>query len=204
MATSRYPTTNLSATAFVESSGVVLFRRLTREVAVLHHLARQEYLLPKGRRNIGESRAAAAIRECGEETGLVCRLVPVTLRTRCPPQDEVPGVHTPDEARVFANVAGEAFMLTVRDLEPVWGAGHGRKMISWFIGEVVEADGDVLRAGPGESEFEVKWCTFEDVCEQLTFLQDREIVRAALEIWHETFDSGAVNEGKVRHADAST
>jgi 8-oxo-dGTP pyrophosphatase MutT (NUDIX family) len=71
-----------AAEKFVESAGTVLFRLSTREVCILHLLHRDEYILPKGRRNLGESRRTTAIRETTEETDIPCRLLPVNLVSR--------------------------------------------------------------------------------------------------------------------------
>jgi len=63
MAASNYTQTTHPSTTFVESAGGILFDPTTREICLLHHRARAQRLLPKGRRNVGESRARAAVRE---------------------------------------------------------------------------------------------------------------------------------------------
>ena len=63
MAVSRFESEQYTSEAFVESVGAVLFRLSTQEICVLHLLDRDEYVLAKGRRNCGESRQDAAIRE---------------------------------------------------------------------------------------------------------------------------------------------
>ena len=63
MAKSRFESEQYMSDAFVESVAAVLFRLSSREVCVLHYLKRDEYVLAKGRRNCGETRQAAAVRE---------------------------------------------------------------------------------------------------------------------------------------------
>ncbi|KFA46210.1 hypothetical protein S40293_07162 [Stachybotrys chartarum IBT 40293] len=75
MATSRFETEMYVAEKFVEGAGTVLFRLSTRQVCVLRPLHRDEYVLPKGRRNLGESRRTTAIRETTKETGNALPLV---------------------------------------------------------------------------------------------------------------------------------
>ncbi len=88
MAASRFPTSQHTSEQIVESAGAILFRLLTQEVCLLHLLPRDEYVLAKGRRNIGESRQKAALREVKEETGYCCRLLPITMSSRAPPAIE--------------------------------------------------------------------------------------------------------------------
>lgn len=99
MATSRFETEMYSAERFVESAGTVLLRLSTGEGCIHHLLYRGEYILPKGRRNLGESRKTTAFRETTEETGIPCRLLPVRLVSRVCPAIETE--HLPDEARLF-------------------------------------------------------------------------------------------------------
>lgn len=64
---------------FVESSGTVLFSSAARRICLLNHRSLRQWILAKGRRNIGESRQAAALRETKEETGFECNLLPVCI-----------------------------------------------------------------------------------------------------------------------------
>jgi len=131
MATSSFSTHPF--TSFVESCGAILFdlrQPTTKKVCLTHYLAKDEWLLAKGRRNCGETRHEAALREVREETGYPCHLHPVTMPTRCPPAIEVG--HTPDEARVYNGIC-EPFMLTVREIDPQSGLKGDRKLIWWYI-----------------------------------------------------------------------
>lgn len=186
MAASRFPTTLYRSSSYLESAGLVIFHRPTQRIALLNNLRKNEWMLAKGRRNLQEPRHVAALREAGEETGLRCRLMPCTFASRVPPKVETG--NTPDEARTYERVEGEAFMLMVRELP----SREGRKevkLIWWFIGEVDEelGGGQRLEGVQGEDMFELGWFGYEAALEKLTFQDDREVVRRAIEIVEETF-----------------
>jgi 8-oxo-dGTP pyrophosphatase MutT (NUDIX family) len=84
MATSKSPPTLYPSSTFLESAGTVLIKQSTRQICLVYYKKRNAWLLPKGRRNIGEDRAKAAVRETEEETGYKCRLLPVTMTTSQP------------------------------------------------------------------------------------------------------------------------
>ncbi len=87
MASSRWPTTQLVSHEFVNCAGSVLFSHKPGgplQVCFLHHTTGDEWMLPKGRQDLGESLSEAAVRETFEETGYACELLPVTMITRAP------------------------------------------------------------------------------------------------------------------------
>ena len=81
MAASSFSAAQYTSKSFVESAGIVPFHLAKKQICLLFHTARNEWLLAKGRRNCGESRHQAALREVHEETGLQCRL----LQLQCQP-----------------------------------------------------------------------------------------------------------------------
>jgi len=113
MATSQFESEQYTSEAFVESVGAVLFRLSTREICILHLLKRDEYVLGKGRRNCGESRQQAAVREVAEETGYSCRLLHLNMLTRAPPAMETEQLG--DEARFYPGIC-EPVTLQLRRL----------------------------------------------------------------------------------------
>lgn len=176
MAASNFSTTQYASSDFVESCGGVLFSQATRKVCILHR--RNEYILPKGRRNVGESRARAAVREVCEETGVPCRLMRVALQSRAPSAEE--DTNAPEGVRTHEGVEGEPFMVTFREV----GRG-GMKLIWWYVLEVVDEDSGFWSRP--EEQFEIEWRGLEDVRQALTFQADREIVVEALAIVAETW-----------------
>ncbi|KAF7374989.1 Nudix hydrolase domain-containing protein [Mycena sanguinolenta] len=134
-----YPTTLFFSEDFVVSAGCVLFRRNPTattsnantgergrlEICVLHDLKTDEYVLPKGRKDVGESIAEAAVRETFEETGYPCALLPLRMPTRAP----APGVNTPDAVSVQDGIS-EPLAVAVRDMR---SGGQGIKVVWWFV-----------------------------------------------------------------------
>ena len=173
MATSNFQTEQYNAEQFVESVGAIAIKISTREVCLI--LYGGEWMLAKGRRNIGESRSQAALREMKEETGYSCRLLPLTMKTRAPPATETGDY--PDEPSVHEKVC-EPFMLTCRHLH---GDG-GIKLIWWYIAAIDES----AEVGSCEEQFKTRLVGFEDALSMLTFENDREIVRKAMEIFEQT------------------
>ncbi|KAH6621110.1 hypothetical protein B0J18DRAFT_217528 [Chaetomium sp. MPI-SDFR-AT-0129] len=184
MATSRFKTEMYTADKFVESAGTVLLRLSTREVCILRTLLyRDEYILPKGRRNLGESRQTTAIRETIEETGIPCRLLPVNLVSRvCPAIERFETEHdehlqVPDEPRLFKGCACEPIALQTRHV----GEG-GIKLIWWFVAAVNEDEPVGRHEKHEKDKFEVEFHGYDTVLEKLTFKDDRELVKKAIEL----------------------
>jgi ADP-ribose pyrophosphatase YjhB (NUDIX family) len=178
MVTSKLQTEQFNSEAFVESAGAVLFRLSDRHICALQLLPRKEYVLAKGRRNCGETRQKAALREIQEETGYKCRLLPVTMLTRAPPVIE--SEQSDNVARTYVNIT-EPVTLQIRHL-----ADGSAKLIWWYIAAVCE-DTPAKEDRPGEKS-EVGFYSYEEVLKKLTFQQDRDLVRRAIEIVRATCD----------------
>ncbi|KAK4225980.1 hypothetical protein QBC38DRAFT_249182 [Podospora fimiseda] len=171
MAASRFETETYAADRFVESAGTILFRLSTREVCILHLLRRDEYILPKGRRNLGESRQTTAVRETTEETGIPCGLLSINLVSRLCPAIETDDL--PDEARLFEDCC-EPIAVQARRI------GEGEiKLIWWFVAAVHE--GEPVREHENH-KFEVEFHGYDEVLERLTFRDDRQLVEKAVEL----------------------
>lgn len=191
MAAYMWDTKVYPAEMFVESCGAILFdlSASQKKVCLLHYLAQDQWLLPKGRRNCRETRQAAAVREVREESGYACRLRPVTMPTRAPSVLEAADVQ--DLARTYRDLT-EPFMLEVRDLGP--GEGEGVKLVWWFVAEVLrpgEGGGGGLENGGGgvdyepgvpEVHFAPAFFDCEAALQKLTFQKDREVLRRAMEL----------------------
>lgn len=184
MASSGYETVQYTAENFVESAGAVLLRVHTRQICLVHYQEKDEWLLAKGRRNVGESRQTAALREVREETGYKCTLMPVTLSSQAPPAIET--VYYPDEHRLHHG-ACEPFMVTFRYLAD----GTNVKMIWWFMAAIEED----TPQGSGEGQFEARLFDFEEALSRLTYESDRNVVREAIKIFEKTY-SGSDNPHK--------
>lgn len=185
MAASQFKSEQYFPSSFVESAGAVLFRLSTQKICILHLHSTDEYTLPKGRRNLGESRKSTAMREVNEETGYSCRILPLTMSTRNPPAVETEPV--PDEARVHHD-AEESFALQIRHL----GMGEA-KLTWWYVAAVNEEE--KFDAGVQERDrFGVDFYGYDDALETLTFEMDRDMVEKAIGLVESTYS----------HANSST
>ena len=173
MASSIFPTSHYSGEEFVESCGAVLFDLTGSEASVclVHYLPKNEWMLAKGRRNCGEDRHAAAMREIREETGHCCELLPITMPTRAPAAEEEANVA--DVARCYSNIA-EPFMVTTREMN---GGAH-IKIIWWYIAKLngLESPRKV------ETQFAPQFFPIYDAVQKLTFEGDRKILNRAIEL----------------------
>jgi 8-oxo-dGTP pyrophosphatase MutT (NUDIX family) len=174
-----------TASDFVESAGAIPFDIAKRQVYLVYYVAKGEWLLAKGRRNLGESRAKAALREIEEETGLTCSHFNTNFATRAPVASEPADLA--DEARLYNDIASEPFMFTMRQL----GGEKGIKLTWWFMAQV---DRDAP-TGKGESTFEVAAFEYQEAVERLTFEGDREVLRRAIEIIEQSSRSASRSEG---------
>ena len=148
------------STDFVISCGSVPIDISKGLVLLLYYRPKREYMLPKGRKNAGESLEAAAIRETFEESGFQCHLFKHQLHTNAELSD---AYHT------------EAIAVQQRITQGV------RKLIFWFISEVdsgSEQKSDTQEEG---EEFDVEWVRMEDAPSKCSFGDDRRIVEKALE-----------------------
>lgn len=177
MAESRFTSEQYTSEAFVESVGGVLFRLSSRQVGVLHHLRRNEYILAKGRRNCGEARQVTAVREVTEETGFPCRLLPLNMHTRAPPAVETEQLD--DQARFYSNIC-EPFTLQVRQLSE-----SQIKLIWWFV--VVVDEEIPPKESLEKDSYAVEFYSYTDVLDKLTFQMDREMVKKAIELVENTY-----------------
>ncbi|KAG6806969.1 hypothetical protein H0H92_009331 [Tricholoma furcatifolium] len=171
---SKYPTTQYLADDFVISAGSVLFRKSQShdlEICLIHNTPRNEWLLPKGRKDRGESIEVAAVRETFEETGYPCALWPLRMPTRA----TIPGENSKDDVvRVGDNLV-EPIAVSIRDL-----GKDGAKIIWWYITIVT---GEKVAGTQAEYEaYEPQFLEASVAIERLTFQNDREIVQKAFDL----------------------
>jgi 8-oxo-dGTP pyrophosphatase MutT (NUDIX family) len=173
MAISRFQSEQYFSDALVESAGAVLFHLSTRKICLVRLLERNEYLLAKGRRNLGETRQAAALREVVEETGYSCRILPVNMVTRNPSAIETENI--PDEPRLHTN-ACEPFALQVRHI-----AEGNIKLIWWYIAALNE-DEEFKAETQEKDKFAVEFYDYGEAVQKLTFQMDRAMLQKAIDI----------------------
>lgn len=129
-------------------------------VLLLYYRTKGEYLLPKGRKNVGETMEAAAERETWEESGYKCHLLRHSHPTRAPHPTNTP--HT------------EPIAVQQRFSRGI------RKIIFWYLAQVDSSDRQATETQEEGEDFEVHWVCRDDAPSTMSFAEDREIVEKAL------------------------
>lgn len=118
-----------------------------------------EYLLPKGRKDVGERLEQTATRETFEETGY-----PVTLL-----QLDVPSLATQPKSELASEHGNEPIAVTQRTT-----ADQVLKIIFWYAAEVDSTTTKVENTQDENEDFETVWISFDEI-ERLSFKHDQEI-----------------------------
>ncbi len=156
---------------FVLSAGVVIFNKALNKVCLIKN-SKGEFLLPKGRKNIGETLSQAALREAYEETGFPCKLLPSTMKCRATLVTSTKD-HIPDIAHICKGIT-EPVAISMRS------NGKMQKIIFWFI--AVE-EGTYHENTPMANEkFAVDFYTFDNAMSKLIFKENRALVKSAINI----------------------
>jgi 8-oxo-dGTP pyrophosphatase MutT (NUDIX family) len=175
MATSTFSTEQYTSSDFVESCGAVLFDLSdpsSKRICLANIINEDKWILVKGRRNINETRKAAALREVFEETGYRAKLLPARMPTRATASNDPHDV--PDQPRVQDGLT-EPFMCTFRKL----AGSAGVKVIWWFVAMLDDVHGE---RGSGEEEFRIEFFDCKEAEQKLWYETDREVFRNALAI----------------------
>lgn len=146
---------------FMLSSGTVPIDIPKGLVLLLYYRPKGEYMLPKGRKNVGETLEAAAIRETTEESGFECHLFQHQLLTNA--QEPRDSRHT------------EPIAVQQRMKQGI------RKIIFWYISEVDSCSCQMVDTQAEGEEFDVIWVRMEDAPSRCSFVDDQKIVEKALE-----------------------
>jgi 8-oxo-dGTP pyrophosphatase MutT (NUDIX family) len=194
MAQSRNPTQQFRSTHFLTCAGTILFEstRAPLRVCLLHHTVRNEWLLPKGRKDLGEHVPATALRETFEETGYPCVALPLDLVTRAP----APGAQTKDAPACVRGCADEPFMLTLRRTAVDGEEGAGVKLVWWFAAVRTGAD-KVDGTQTAVESFESRFFGVDEALRVATFQADRDVIAAAIELVRATYPEAREESGQV-------
>ena len=177
---------------FVTSAGGVLFRinpGHPLEICLIHLQRKDEWLLPKGRKDRGESVEETALREVYEETGWKAVPFPATMYTRATvPDVEGSKLKQPDQPHLVSALSTEPFAITIR------GNTHNRnmKLIHWFILTVADPECERTHGTQmeGEDFDDAIFLEASQAIDTLSFHEDRELARRALEIVRSTMRAG--------------
>jgi 8-oxo-dGTP pyrophosphatase MutT (NUDIX family) len=185
MALSRYPTEQFLSSHFLICGGSILFAstHAPLQVCLLHHNVRDEWLLPKGRKDRGEGVPTTAARETFEETGYPCRLLPLDLVTRAP----AAGSQTKDTVTPVQG-SEEPFMLTLRRTED-----GGVKFIWWFV-TVCTGEDKLEGTQTAVESFDSRFFPVEEALRIATFQTDRDVIARAVDLVRETYPEARAQE----------
>ena len=125
MALPKYPTEQFLSSPFLICGGSILFASTHEplQVCLLHHNIRDEWLLPKGRKDRGEDVTATAVRETFEETGY---RVSVPAAASRPDHAYARGGRADEVSDSACSWEWESLILTFRRTDV------GVKLIWWF------------------------------------------------------------------------
>ncbi|TFK71203.1 hypothetical protein BDN72DRAFT_765338, partial [Pluteus cervinus] len=150
---------------FVTGAGMVLFQHETKKVVIIWDSKNEYWLLPKGRKDIGETIESCALREAYEESGYRAQFLPLKIPTRAPapPEDK--------DARKRLNTEPIFMQMTswggILGFMPK-GAVAGEYLTLWYVGEIPE---DAVREEntgmPDELHFVSHLVTVEEARERL-------------------------------------
>jgi ADP-ribose pyrophosphatase YjhB (NUDIX family) len=125
-----------------------------------------ELMLPKGRKNIGETLEGAALRETLEETGYRATLLPLPI----------PTLATSDGISKQNVLTTEPVSLTERY------RGDVRKIIFWFAAQADSTSSPQERVMQEGEDFEAVWEDFTSVADLATHDSDRQVLMEVLRL----------------------
>jgi 8-oxo-dGTP pyrophosphatase MutT (NUDIX family) len=191
MAQSKNPTEQYRSAHFLVCAGTILFEstRGPLRVCLLHHTVRDEWLLPKGRKDLGEHVPSTALRETFEETGYPCAALPLDLITRAP----APGAQTKDTRACVRGSVDEPFMLTLR--HTAIDHEEGVKLVWWFAAVRTGAD-KVDGTQTAVESFESRFFPVDEALRVATFQADRDVIAAAVELVRATYAEAREESGQ--------
>jgi 8-oxo-dGTP pyrophosphatase MutT (NUDIX family) len=184
MAQPRHPTEQFRSSHFLVCAGTILFESTCAplRVCLLHHTVRDEWLLPKGRKDLGEHIPATALRETYEETGYPCSALALDLITRAPAS----GAQTKDAPVPVRACADEPFLVTLR--RTVFEEdGAGVKLVWWFAAVRRPGTDKVDGTQTAVESFESRFFDVDEALRVATFQSDRDVIAAAVELVRVTY-----------------
>lgn len=153
-----------TSSQFVISCGTVTVDSQALKVLLIYSRETNEYLLPKGRKNVEETLEEAALRETLEETGYKATLLPLSIPTRAT-----------SASPSASSLVTEPVCMSQRETDGVL------KVIFWFAAEADSSTVELERPRqPGEENYETVWMSFDEAKSKISFDDDREILKEVL------------------------
>lgn len=170
--------------AFVISCGTICIDPIQKSVLLVNHLAKNEYFLPKGRKNRGETLESAAARETYEETGYPCQLLlHNSLPTKAPQVSSSRNDTQEKDCSTGQIKNSESELHTEPFAVQQWVYQDGtRKLIFWFlaVGNSMQLPHENTQ-DEGES-FEAYWFDRDISLAIATYDDDRVLIEKAFNV----------------------
>ncbi|TFK48205.1 hypothetical protein OE88DRAFT_557685 [Heliocybe sulcata] len=116
------------ASDFLLGAGMVVIQPSTQRIVLIHDGSTGLWILPKGRKDIGESLEQAALREAYEETGYRSQFLPLLSGSRAP---------APGSLRNAEATTEPIYVSTIRFGREYGGHG-GEYLTFWYVGYIDE------------------------------------------------------------------
>jgi 8-oxo-dGTP pyrophosphatase MutT (NUDIX family) len=164
--------------SFVISCGTITLDLKTSKVLLIRSRVSGRHVLPKGRKDVGETLQQSALRETYEETGYKVQLLPLTLSTCATVPSNLPvNEPTSDNHKQQAILCMEPVAVQQRLTR------HGKqKIIFWFA-----AQGDATQKPDENTQMEYEkldgvWASLDSLKGLMSFEDDRQIVTKVVEL----------------------
>jgi 8-oxo-dGTP pyrophosphatase MutT (NUDIX family) len=152
---------------FVISCGTVSIDKLRSKVLLIRWRKTGEYLLPKGRKDVGETLEKTALRETFEETGVTAQLLPANIVSLA--------TTAKDSQRPEAIT--ESFAVSQRTT-----TNGNWKIIFWYLAVADSTIAPEEGTQQENEDFDTIWSDFRDVGSVLSYEDDRRIAQKAIDI----------------------
>ncbi|KAJ4141593.1 hypothetical protein NW768_000808 [Fusarium equiseti] len=159
---------------FAISCGTVTIDVQKLKVLLIRMRENGEYMLPKGRKDVGEGLEETALRETYEETGMKAQLLPVAIDSQATsPQGQ-------DRPKAITEPIAVSQRMTK----------GGLKIIFWYIGIADSTVPPVEGTQQQDESFSTVWVRFDEVESVVSWEDDRRIaMKAIVAVMKEKFAS---------------
>ncbi|KAF9262010.1 hypothetical protein L218DRAFT_960618 [Marasmius fiardii PR-910] len=167
---------------FMVGAGIVVIQPATNRLVLIQDTSTKLWILPRGRKDVGESLEQTALREGFEETGYEVEFLPMYMMTQQP--------LAPKDHGQFPMKKGEPIYMSTTfwsaryDLHGNMRNGGGEYIVSWYVGQIPENAVHHKGTGmPDEQGYVPHLVTFEEAVRLLASDVERRVVEIAWELY---------------------
>lgn len=164
---------------FAISCGTVTVDLQASKVLVIYHRKTGEYLLPKGRKDINEALEATAIRETYEETGIRCKILPLSMPTLATTPAGFAVVEMSHHGGATEDHKDALITEPIAVSQRI--TAGTLKIIFWFAAQADSRMAIVEGTQQEGEDFDPVWVDVEIVGAMLSFDDDRQVARKVVE-----------------------